>query len=119
MVVMIAIMVVIVAIMVVIVANLKVEKLRSASAGFSSPEDNDSDLVLQGGNDDDEDDEDDIVCQHPLPRWKTDSWWPVETTEKGCSTIPIVQFFPSLFKPLLPLLPLRFEHLVANLVDIL
>ena len=73
-------MLVMIAIMVVIIANLKVEKLRSASAGFFSLEDNDSGLVLQGGDDD-------IVCQPPLPRWKTDSWWPVETTKKGCSTI--------------------------------
>ena len=83
-------MLVMIAIMVVIIANLKVEKLRSASAGFFSLEDNDSGLVLQGGENYDEDD---IVCQPPLPRWKTDSWWPVETTKKGCSTIPIVQFF--------------------------
>ena len=83
-------MLVMIAILVVIVANLKVEKLRSASAGFFSLEDNDSGLVLQGGENYDEDD---IVCQHPLPRWKTDSWWLVETTKKGCSTIPIVQFF--------------------------
>ena len=74
--------------MLVIVANLKVEKLRSASVGFFSLEDNDSGLDLQGGENYDEDD---IVCQHPLPRWKTDSWWPVETTNKGCSMIPFFQ----------------------------
>ena len=59
-------MLVMIAIMVVIIANLKVEKLRSASAGFFSLEDNDNGLVLQGGGNYDEDD---IVCQPPLLRW--------------------------------------------------
>ena len=105
-------MLVMIAILVVIVADLKVEKLRSESAGFFSLEDNDSGLDLQGGENYDEDD---IVCQPPLPRWKTDSWWPVETTKKGCSTLPIVQLFSSLFKNSFPPPPC-FDHLVCKFV---